>query len=68
MEGIAAAKVRGVYKGRKPRIDPDEVRRLQEEEKLSPTAIARRPKIARSSVYRFLPPDDQAGPDGSARN
>jgi len=28
LEGIAAAKARGVYQGRKPRIDPVEVRRL----------------------------------------
>ena len=55
MEGIAAAKVRGVYKGRKPVIDPSEVRRLHADERLSPTAIARRLGIARSSVYRFLP-------------
>ena len=55
MEGIAAAKERGVYKGRKPQIDPEEVRRLHAEERLSPTAIARRLGIARSSVYRFLP-------------
>ena len=55
MEGIAAAKARGVYKGRKPRIDPAEMRRLHAEERLSPTAIAKRLGIARSSVYRFLP-------------
>ncbi|MBB1498945.1 recombinase family protein [Paracoccus sp. MC1862] len=55
MEGIAAAKGRGVYKGRKPKINPDEVRRLHENERLSPTAIARQLGIARSSVYRFLP-------------
>ena len=55
MEGIAAAKARGVYTGRKPKIDPAEIRRLHAEEKLSPTAIARRLGIARSSVYRFLP-------------
>lgn len=55
MEGIAAAKERGVYKGRKPKIDPAEVRRLHEEERLSPSTIARRLGIARSSVYRFLP-------------
>jgi len=61
MEGIAAAKERGVYKGRKPRIDPDEVRRLHDEEKLSPSAIAKRLKIARSSVYRFLPDGNQTG-------
>lgn len=52
MEGIAAAKARGVYKGRRPKIDPAEVRRLHEEEKLSPTAIARHLGIARLSVYR----------------
>ncbi len=55
MEGIAAAKARGVYTGRKAKIDPEEVRRLYAEERLSPTAIARRLAIARSSVYRFLP-------------
>ena len=55
MEGIQAAKERGVYKGRKPKIDPEEVRRLFEHDKLSPSAIARRLGIARSSVYRFLP-------------
>ena len=36
LEGIKAAKARGVYKGRKPSIDPAEVRRLREEEKLGP--------------------------------
>lgn len=55
MEGIAAAKERGVYKGRRPKIDPTEVRRLHVQEGLSPTAIAKRLNIARSSVYRFLP-------------
>ncbi len=42
LEGIAAAKARGVYKGRKPTIDPVELRRLRDEEKLGPAAIARR--------------------------
>ncbi|TNC46265.1 recombinase family protein [Rubellimicrobium rubrum] len=55
MEGIAAAKQRGVYTGRKPRIDPEEVRRLHLDERLSPSAIAKRLGITRSSVYRFLP-------------
>ncbi|WP_425471768.1 recombinase family protein [Rubellimicrobium rubrum] len=36
MEGIAAAKRRGTYSGRKPRIDPDEVPRLQRVEKPAP--------------------------------
>src|SRR5574338_772026 len=49
MEGIKAAKERGVYKGRKPSIDVAEVRRLRTEEKLGPTAIARRLGIGRAS-------------------
>ena len=53
-EGIKAAKARGIYKGRKPSIDPAEVRRLREQEKLKPTAIARRLGISRASVYRVL--------------
>src|SRR3954466_2986175 len=36
LEGVRAAKARGVYKGRKPGIDPAEVRRLREEEGLGP--------------------------------
>src|SRR3954465_12823884 len=42
LEGIGAAKAGGVYKGRKPSIDPAEVRRLREAEGLGPSAIARR--------------------------
>ncbi len=54
LEGIALVKTRGVYKGRKPSIDVAEVRRLRHEEKLGPTAIARRLGIGRTSVYRAL--------------
>jgi DNA invertase Pin-like site-specific DNA recombinase len=54
MEGIAAAKARGVYKGRTPRIDPAAVRRLRDEERLGAAAIARRLGIGRASVYRLL--------------
>lgn len=56
MEGIAAAKARGVYKGkgRKPTVDFDEVRRLHHEDKLGPTEIARRLNIGRASVYRAI--------------
>ncbi len=54
LEGIAAAKARGVYRGRKPTIDTAEVRRLKEEEKLGPAGIARRLGIGRASVYRVL--------------
>ena len=54
LEGIAAAKARGVYKGRRSQIDAAEIRRLRDEEKLGATAIARRLGIARASVYRVL--------------
>ncbi|MEW5425247.1 recombinase family protein [Amorphus sp. 3PC139-8] len=54
LEGIAAAKARGVYKGRRRQIDAAEIRRLRDEEKLGATAIARRLGIARASVYRVL--------------
>jgi DNA invertase Pin-like site-specific DNA recombinase len=52
MEGIAAAKAKGVYKGRKPTVDPEEVARLVDEEKLGMMAIARRLGVTRQSVYR----------------
>jgi DNA invertase Pin-like site-specific DNA recombinase len=54
LEGISAAKARGVYQGRKPSIDAVELRRLRCEEKLGPAAIARRLGIGRASVYRLL--------------
>jgi DNA invertase Pin-like site-specific DNA recombinase len=54
LEGIKAAKARGVYQGRKPSIDQAEVRRLRHEEKLGASAIARRLGIGRASVYRVL--------------
>jgi len=54
LEGIAAAKARGVYKGRRAQIDPATVRRLREQEKLGASAIAERLGIGRASVYRLL--------------
>ena len=54
LEGIKAAKGRGVYRGRKPTIDAAEVRRLREQEKLGPATIARRLGIGGVSVYRVL--------------
>ena len=54
LDGISAAKARGVYKGRQPMIDAAEVLRLRREEKLGPAAIARRLGIGRASVYRLL--------------
>ncbi|MFD1033567.1 recombinase family protein [Sphingomonas hankookensis] len=53
-EGIAAAKARGVYKGGKPRIDPETVRKLAAEG-MRPSHIARELGISRGTVYRFLP-------------
>ena len=54
-EGIAAAKARGVYKGGKPRIDPEAVRKLAGEG-VRPAHIARQLGVSRGTVYRFLPP------------
>ncbi len=54
LEGIRAAKAKGIYKGRKPSIDVTEVQRLRDDEKLGPTMIARRLGIGRASVYRVL--------------
>src|SRR5215510_8857475 len=53
MEGINAAKTRGVYKGHKPSIKADEVRRLRKEG-LGATAIAKKLGVGRASVYRVL--------------
>ena len=53
MEGIAKAKDRGVYKGRKPSIDVDNVRSLKEQG-LGASAIAQELGIGRASVYRLL--------------
>ena len=54
LEGIAAAKARGVYTGRKQQIDPAAIPQLRDKEKLGPAAIAKRLGIGRASVYRLL--------------
>ena len=51
LEGIAAAKAAGKYRGRKPQIDPAAISALAAEG-LGPTAIAERLGINRASVYR----------------
>lgn len=53
MEGIAKAKTKGVYKGRKPSIDREQVLGLHREG-IGATDIARRLGIGRASVYRVL--------------
>jgi DNA invertase Pin-like site-specific DNA recombinase len=54
LEGIAQAKARGVYRGRKSSINMAEIRRLREQDGLGPTAIARLLGIGRASVYRAM--------------
>jgi DNA invertase Pin-like site-specific DNA recombinase len=53
LEGIAEAKARGVYKGRKPTIDPEKIRKMKAEG-MGPSAISKALKIGRASVYRAL--------------
>ncbi|MXO58167.1 helix-turn-helix domain-containing protein [Altererythrobacter salegens] len=53
MEGIAKAKAKGVYKGRKRSIDRERVRSLHDDG-MSPSAIAREMGVGRTSVYRAL--------------
>jgi DNA invertase Pin-like site-specific DNA recombinase len=53
MEGIAKAKERGVYKGRKPSVDVEQVKALKESG-MGASAIAKEMGIGRASVYRAL--------------
>jgi len=53
LEGIADAKARGVYKGRKASIDPAKIKKMKIEG-MGPSAIAKALKIGRASVYRAL--------------
>jgi DNA invertase Pin-like site-specific DNA recombinase len=53
LEGIANAKARGVYKGRKASIDATKIKHMKSEG-LGPSAIAKALKIGRASVYRAL--------------
>jgi DNA invertase Pin-like site-specific DNA recombinase len=51
MEGIEAAKAKGVYRGRPAKIKPEIIAALKAEG-LGATAIAKRLGIGRASVYR----------------
>jgi DNA invertase Pin-like site-specific DNA recombinase len=53
LEGIADAKARGVYKGRKASIDPAKIKEMKAGG-MGPSAIAKALKIGRASVYRAL--------------
>jgi DNA invertase Pin-like site-specific DNA recombinase len=51
--GIAAAKVRGIYQGRKPSVPVEKVRAMRDAWQ-GPTAIAKALGISRMSVHRVL--------------
>ena len=53
MEGIAKAKEKGVYKGRKPTVDVQKVREMRDSG-LGASKIAKELGIGRASVYRAL--------------
>ena len=59
MEGIAKAKERGVYKGRKPSVDADRVRALHAQG-MGPVAIAEEVGASRSTVWRVLRAETKA--------
>jgi DNA invertase Pin-like site-specific DNA recombinase len=52
-EGIAKAKLRGVYKGRKPKVEANRINELKEEG-LTISAIARELNVSRKTVYNKL--------------
>lgn len=60
LEGIAAAKAKGVYKGRPKKINAADIRRLLEEG-IGPTDVAKRLRIGRASVYRLASIPTQRG-------
>ena len=55
-EGIAAAKTRGVYKGRRRTLTPDQIRDLADRATAgeSKTALAKEFRISRETVYQYL--------------
>ena len=53
LEGISAAKARGVYRGRPATIDASKVAALKADG-LGATEIAKRLGVGRASVYRVL--------------
>jgi DNA invertase Pin-like site-specific DNA recombinase len=53
MEGIAKAKAKGVYRGRKPSVDREAIIAMRERG-MRPSAIAKQLKVGRTTVYRAL--------------
>ena len=66
VEGIAAARSRGVYHGRKSSVNTAEIVRLRNEDKLGATEIARRLGVGRATVYRALANCEQPALDHSS--
>lgn len=65
MEGIAAAKAKGIYaKPRGPRFDPAEIRRMHRDN-MTPRQIMRKLRCSRMTVYRAL---DLNSPSGEELN
>ncbi|MDQ1245820.1 MAG: hypothetical protein QG597_187 [Actinomycetota bacterium] len=65
-EGIAAAKTRGVYTGRKPSLNPDQAAELRRRATAgeAKAALAREYRISRETVYSYLrSPADSASVD-----
>lgn len=64
-EGIAAAKARGVYKGRRRALTCEKVRELRERADAGEprAALARQFGISRATVYRYL--EEAPGPRGT---
>ncbi len=62
-EGIALAKHRGAYRGRKPSLSADEIRELRRlaREGTGKVALARQFKISRQTVYEYLKQEDSDG-------
>jgi DNA invertase Pin-like site-specific DNA recombinase len=57
-EGIAAAKQRGIYTGRKPALTPEQAQQLRERATAGEpkTALAKEYGISRETVYAYLRP------------
>ena len=55
-EGIALAKKRGVYKGRKPSLQPDQAAELRQKAQAGAkkAVLAREYGISRETVYQYL--------------
>ena len=55
-EGIAKAKAKGVYKGRKPSLNAEQIKEIREKVKLGvpKTKLAREYKVSRATVYSVL--------------